>query len=527
MHPISANPDDILQPIRQEFEDLLSSVLHAQPDAYQFECALFRRLLAMGALLMRLFLCVQAQRYCPDTATDKNERELPFHSHKARSLVTVFGKVRFTRAYYYQQGAGGSGYYLMDAALNLPKSGVSDLLRQWREVFAVSKAYAKVDQDLQEILGLRVSSRALSQDIAADGALVHAFYAQAPPPALTEEASILVVQADGKGVPMVIEKPGEAHEVPAPPRKVSKGHKPGTKPGTKKEAIVTSVYRLAPAPRTPEVVADSFFKRKATQTGAPTQVPPLQMSRSAPEAKWLMATLNGKQAALSEAVHQAKRRDDASVRDRVALCDGCASLQTQIREQFPGYSLVLDFLHASDYSWKAADALYEATDPQRQEWAYQRCKELLSGKVKTVIASLRATAKERGPRGSRGLRRWQKQALRSVADYFEKNVAFMRYDEYLSRGWPIATGVIEGACRHVVKDRCELSGMRWRVAGANALLALRCVHENGDWQAFHAFRRSERQRELYGQAASAGVTALEMCACQAAQQTQVKLQLVA
>ena len=519
---MSTNPNEILQPIRQEFEDLLSNVLHAQPnamDACQFECALFRRLLALGTLLMRLVFSVQAQRFCPEMATDKDGRELPFHSHKARSLVTVFGKVRFARAYYYQQGVA-AGFYPMDAALNLPKSGVSDLLRQWQEVLAVGKAYAHVDKDLHEILGLRVSSRALSENIALDGPLVAAFYAQAPVPAIAKEASLLVVQADGKGVPIIVEKPEKSDAVPAVsavsvcPRKASKGQKPGTK----KEAIVTSVYRLAPAVRTPASVADSFFKR--TPPGAPR----LQMSRSAPEAKWLMATLSGKQAALSEAQRQAKRRDDASVRDRVALCDGCASLQRQITEQFPGYSLVLDFVHASGYNWKAADALYEPTDPQREEWAYQHCKELLSGKVHQVIASLRATAKERG------MRSWQKKALRSVADYFENNAALMRYDEYLSKGWPIATGVIEGACRHVVKDRCELSGMRWRVAGANVLLALRCVHENGDWQAFHAYRRSERQRTLYGQgaqAASAAGTALEMHACEAARQSPVKLQLVA
>ncbi len=73
----------------------------------------------------------------------------------------------------------------------------------------------------------------------------------------------------------------------------------------------------------------------------------------------------------------------------------------------------------------------------------------------------------------------------------------MAYATYLARGWPIATGVIEGACRHLVKDRCELSGMRWTLAGAEALLHVRCVHENGDWDAYHAFRRRQRHQCLY------------------------------
>jgi len=92
----------------------------------------------------------------------------------------------------------------------------------------------------------------------------------------------------------------------------------------------------------------------------------------------------------------------------------------------------------------------------------------------------------------------QKKTLLSVAAYYQRNQPYMRYGTSLAKGWPIATGVIEGACRHLVNDRCELCGMRWSQPGAEALLRLRCVEENGDWEAFHAFRRAQRQRTLYG-----------------------------
>jgi hypothetical protein len=87
--------------------------------------------------------------------------------------------------------------------------------------------------------------------------------------------------------------------------------------------------------------------------------------------------------------------------------------------------------------------------------------------------------------------------LTKVAAYLERNAPYMDYAAYLAQGWPIATGVIKGACRHLVKDRCERSGMRWTLAGAEALLHLRCVHENGDWDAYHAFRRHQRHHQLY------------------------------
>ena len=84
-----------------------------------------------------------------------------------------------------------------------------------------------------------------------------------------------------------------------------------------------------------------------------------------------------------------------------------------------------------------------------------------------------------------------------AANYFERNLPYMAYDRYLAQGWPIASGVIEGACRHLVKDRFELSGMRWTKVGAENLLHLRAVAENGDWADYHRFRRQQRHQRLY------------------------------
>jgi hypothetical protein len=73
----------------------------------------------------------------------------------------------------------------------------------------------------------------------------------------------------------------------------------------------------------------------------------------------------------------------------------------------------------------------------------------------------------------------------------------MRYDEYLAAGYPIATGVIEGACRHIVKDRMERTGMRWKIPGAQAMLELRTIHINGDWETFQQFRVKFETKRLY------------------------------
>jgi len=116
---------------------------------------------------------------------------------------------------------------------------------------------------------------------------------------------------------------------------------------------------------------------------------------------------------------------------------------------------------------------------------------LLRSRVACVTADLAALAEESERTAT------QAKTLRSVAAYLARNAPYMDYATYLAQGWPIATGVIEGACRHLVKDRCERSGLRWTIDGTEALLHLRCVHENDDWDAYHAFRRRQRHQRLY------------------------------
>jgi len=96
------------------------------------------------------------------------------------------------------------------------------------------------------------------------------------------------------------------------------------------------------------------------------------------------------------------------------------------------------------------------------------------------------------------LRAAKAKALATVIGYLENNREFMRYDVYLAAGYPIGSGVAEGACRHLVKDRLEQTGMRWARDGAQAMLYVRATYLNGDWEAFQDYRINREQRELYG-----------------------------
>lgn len=469
---MSTNSQEIVQQMRAEFEAIVTKMIptHSQPrlTADDMERDLWKCMLQLGRGLMAAFLVHRAEEITPEHVQLSQTQVLPAHDDSPRSYDCVFGKIRFERRYYYQPGQGA---FPADADLNLPKEGCSDLLREWKQRFGAYIPYSEANAILEEVLGRPFSNRALQQAIQEDSEHVLDFYEQADPHLPDPNATILVMQADGKGVPLVKSTAGEA------PVRPGKGARPG-----KKEAVVTSVYTIAPALRTPQSVITSLFHPEIEGDPLP---------RSGPHDKWLFATLDGKSAALTRTAVQVRRREGAHIVDRVALTDGAEALQTRVQSQFPGFTLILDFIHADEYLWKAANALLGEKAPERTDWVEERTLQLLLGQTDTVIADLRQIACGCKARSLAAT------TLTSVAAYYERNQASMRYDQYLARGWPIASGVIEGACRHLVKDRCEQSGMRWTQSGAEALLRLRSVAENGDWEQFHAYRRRQRQLGMY------------------------------
>ena len=354
--------------------------------------------------------------------------------------------------------------------MSLPERCYSDLLIESAELLGVEEAYGKGLQVVSRLLGLNLPELALETSVAEHSQTVKVYYQQKAAFPSVEEGSILIAQADGKGVPLV------RREMDV---KVRRGK--GDKKTQKKEAIATAVYTIDPYLRTPEEVVKALFKKEEPSTERPV-----------PHHKQIFASLKGKEQALKHLATWVQRREGKHVCQHVALTDGAEPLQKQMVACLPGFPLVLDIIHAVEYLWKAGTALYGETDPYRAEWVEAQTLQLLSSHTEQVIHWLEDKA-DALPHNGQAAR-----SLRSVANYFRRNQPYMDYADYLHRGWPIGTGVIEGTCRHLVKDRMELSGMRWTIPGAGALLALRAVNENGDWEDFHQFRRARRHQELYG-----------------------------
>jgi len=475
---MTVNSPAMIQDVRGDFERMLDFVTGEEArtaTADQIERGLFKFLLALGAKLLTLFFAMRAQNCSRHVLQRADGQALRYHRDTKRDYVSIFGKLAFWRPYFYKAGVGGQAP--LDAELSLGNDCYSDLVREVSEYLAVYSVYHKTSEILERLLGLHLSTRALEGNIADDAADAIAYYTQKPPPAPALEAEILVIQADGKGVPIILAEP-DADKV-----RLGKGEQRGHK----KEAVVTAVYTIAPTPRTPAAVVASFFKVPAAPP-APTQSAP----RPKPQNKQLWATLAGKDAALARLAGQVAQRQGAHIQHQVALCDGCEALQARIAHQFGDFSQVLDFIQADEYLWDVANSLFGETAAQRLTWMQTQTLQMLSGHTDQLIAEFRQRAQQPQTTAAQRLQ------LDKTAHYFERNLPYMDYPTYLAQGWPIASGVIEGACRHLVKDRCELSGMRWKQTGAENLLRLRAIAENDDWETYHDFRKRQRHMRLYG-----------------------------
>jgi len=468
------NSDRMIVEIRESVEKMIGQVTGKEASkatADQMERELFRMLLKLGAQLLALFFAKRSEASERTRTQLKNGAKVPYYQDKSRDYVSIFGTIELSRPYFYKKGVGGISP--LDGELNLNEQSYSDLVCEMLERLGVQGAYHKASEILANFFGLSLSSRIVSEQIKQDAEDVLAYYAQKAAPPVAEEGELLVIQADGKGVPMVSE-PSESQPV-----RLGKGEKNSRK----KEAIVTAIYTLAATPRTPQSVVDSLFQRN----------PPIPNAsqRNSPRHKQIEATLEGKDTALSHLAQRYAVRQGAHIQAKIALCDGCAALQTRLLHTFPDFTLVLDFIHANEYLWQVANALCGEASPDRLPWMEQQTLRLLSGQAADLVLEFRQLAQSHS---SSVLLRKQ---LLTTAAYFERNLAYMDYPTYLAQGWPIASGVIEGACRHFVKDRCELSGMRWSLLGVESLLRLRAIAENGDWDDFHAFRKRQRLIRLY------------------------------
>jgi hypothetical protein len=480
------------------FWNVVEHLQHAadrQQPIHQVEETVFRNLLVIGRWLLRAFLDMVGTgdvgptlAVAGDSPSDPDQ-ELPRldQLHK-RPYLSIFDEIEIERTCYGHDRVEAAP---LDAQLHLPQRQYSYLLQQWLGSFVVDDAHAEAIRKLGAILGVEITVRAsedLNREQASD---VEVFQDRLPVPDAAEEGPLLVVTADCKGVPLVRKAlpPDKTTDTPMPALTNPRRGK-GEKANKKKMAAVGAAYTIKPFVRTADDVIEEVMRKKARER------------RPRPQNKRVRAELLvGKVALFLWLADEVIRRNPRGSKPVIFLSDGERALHDRQSEYLPENTVcILDLFHVMERLWKVAWCFFAEKTQKREahQWVEERLKRLLEGKVDAVIRGMRYRATQRGLKGQK------RKPVEDAAEYFEGNRDRMKYDEYLAAGYPIGSGVVEGACRHLVKDRMERTGMRWLPSGAQAMLDLRATYLNGEWDAYWNFHMLQEDERLYGKIREAG-----------------------
>ena len=479
-------------PLTDALDDLRTFVLDSARDGatfHDFEHGLWQRLLRLGHHAVGHFLDAQGTGDLGETVTPPDGPELRrLEQTHDRELTSVFGTFTLERTCYGSREGQKIEFVPLDNRLALPAGKFSYLLQDWDLLLATEHPFAQVADVLQRILGLEQHVDSLERLSRQAAPQVEPFRRALPVPPAAEEGELLVQSADGKGVPM--RRPADA-----PPIR-DHDRKRGPKKDRKKKAIVGAAYTVDRYVRTPEQVLEALFR--------PPGQPRPEAARPRPCHKRVCARLNDytdahgvRHDGLVEVfwwlAEQRRDRDPDRCREVVCVMDGEESLW-EAQELFQGQRAtaeVLDLLHVTPRLWQAARLFHAPDSAEALALVRARVLRILRGEVRSVVRGLRQMGSKHGLRGAKA------EELATICAYLEKNQERLRYDEYLAKGYPIASGVIEGACRHYVKDRMERTGMSWVQVGAQAMLELRSTALNGDWDEFMGYRRERETERLY------------------------------
>jgi hypothetical protein len=413
---------------------------------------------------------------CIEVFDSKNPAISVVYSHKRlqeRKIVTLFGEICVNRIGYGRRGI--ISIHPLDEQLQLPERIYSYELQRRLVRKAVQGPFDEAIYSLREATGVKIPKRT-AEDIVIDASQdFDAFYARRQGNPEDGNGSILVGSVDCKGIPMI--------KAELAPRKVRK--RKGEKDQKKKMATVAAVFTQEPRIRTPEEVVESLFK--------PEEAHKKNRDRtSKPQRKRVWASLKaGKDSFISDVNEEMKRRDPDLKKIHVVVTDGERALQIRVMRIIKDALLILDLLHVLEKLWMAGHVLYGENTQEAEDFVRERTLRILRGGVSQVVKGLRQIVTKRKLKGN------MQKKLHGVANYLYRNRTRMRYDEYLAKGLPIASGSVEGACKNLIKDRMERSGMRWSREMAEAMVKMRATYLSGDLDEYWGFHVMQDQDRLY------------------------------
>jgi hypothetical protein len=435
----------------------------------EVERHLLSLVMAVGRAALEEFVALKGPGYVGKEIVDGHGKRCPYVRDRICAYRSIFGSISIVRAYYHHTGS--PGVFPLDGELNLPERGYSYLVQEFSSRLAITMSYEDAQEILNSFFPVKIPIRSLESIVRDLPGEVDQFYEKQTPPDIDPQAVVTIATVDKKGV--VIRKPSTGE---AGPESVLVNP---DKPGKKKMATVMSTYVARRHVRTAEDIVIEVTDQEGSD------------SKPKPQNKITWGSLiDGPEKTvgrLRKAVDQRLPKGN----ELVCILDGERSLWALVYAHFPSAFFVLDIFHVLEHLGKAALCFYDEGCPQAREFVTERLRMLLQGKAGRMIGGLKQMLSKHKLSGSR------KHCLEQVIGYLERNRKHMRYEVCLARGYPIGSGVIEGACRNLINDRLELTGMSWTHEGAESVMRLRAVHINKNWDDFWIYRRQRERERLY------------------------------
>jgi len=400
-----------------------------------------------------------------------------------RHLETLVGRVPVQRLAY--QLPGSPDLHPMDGALNLPREMFSHGIRRAVARLAATMSFDEVVDEIREMTGASIAKRQVEELTLRAAQDFDAFYEHRAVTSASE-TDLLILSTDGKGIVMRHEdlREGTRRAAEKSGRKLETRLTPGEKSNRKRMAQVATVYSIAPFPRGPSDIVHSL--RKPDDVDA---------KRPRPTDKRVWASVEkSSRAVIREAFAEALRRDPQNTRRWVVLVDGepkqLRAVKAEAKRAGAKVTILIDIIHVLEYIWTAARALFGATNAKAESWVSDRLLALLGGRSGGSVAKSIRWWAARTKLDASALA-----AIEKTCGYLANRTRtrLLGYKQALHDGLPIATGVIEGACRYVVKDRMDRTGARWSLTGAEAVLRLRAIRASKDFDAYWDFHLAQDQ----------------------------------
>jgi len=465
-----------LSDCKEEFSQILSDVLmERNQDAHAVEASIFKKLIQLGFILMQLYFANQNKGDYGETI-DTARGVAKRGRTSTKSYFSIFGKIKVVRYLYH---IGNDSFAPLDLLLNLPVRCYSYYLSEFANLLNINGAYRNASELLKKFFGLNISISAL-ETISGESADCYEDYydlkGKLPKP--ERKGKRKVVEFDGKGVPMIKE---EAAKIVGRPGK-------GEKKQKKKEALVGVSFEVDSNVRSAKEVASNLVYPEKKEDSHETNKP-----AKAQNIRYIASVEKPKREVMEEIYKEVKNEN---FRDEPLVCvmDGALILWNLFKDVFINIEnkvLILDIIHVLEYIWIIAHVKHKEGSDGGKKYVYEKLLLILQGKVASYIMELQSEMLNGKWKKS------HKEKFKKVITYLKNHKSYMKYDLYLSEGYPIGSGVVESACSHVVKDRMEISGARWGIGGSESILRLRSLAKSRDWDEYWDFFTAQARENAF------------------------------